>query len=300
MLLVGTTDHLEDLDRQFSLAEDVCVTAVAREAASHVAPLVFALVDQERIVRVEGNGVQPVARLDEVAGQSLAVDGGMLVVGLAGARLATVDPSRGTVEPVTAFSSVEGRADWENPAGSSPDLRSATVTDSGAWLVNVHVGGVWRSTDQGGTWSNVVQPAADVHEVVAGCGGRVVAAAAAGVGWSADDGVTWEWTREGLHAPYCRAVAVDGNTVFVTASTGPSTNDGRLYRGSLGGPMVPCTSGLPPCFPFNLDTGSVDARGGQVALGARDGRVYRSSDGGETFAQVTERVGGKVLVVRFA
>lgn len=300
MLLVGTTDHLEDLDRQLSLAEDVHVTAIARETLDGVSPSMYVLLDGERIVRVDGNGVDPVARLEEAAGQSLAADRGVLVVGLTGARLVTADPATGTVDPVTAFAGVPGRNEWENPAAPTPDLRSVTVTDSGAWLVNVHVGGVWRSPDRGASWTNVVPADADVHEVVAGSAGRVVAAAAGGVGWSTDDGVTWEWTAQGLHAPYCRAAAIDADAVFVTASTGPSTSDGRLYRGALGGPMEPCAHGVPESFPFNLDTGSIDARHGHAALGARDGRVFRSSDGGETFEQVTERVGGHVTVVRFA
>lgn len=301
MLLVGTSDHLEDVDRQLSLAEDVRVTAIARETVDGVSPQVFALFDDERVVRVDGDGVDPVATLGEAEGQCLAADRRALVVGLAGARVAAIDPVRGELKPVPAFDVVAGRGDWENPAGPTPDLRSAAITDSGAWLVNVHVGGVWRSADEGATWANVIEPDADVHEVAAGSGGRLVVAAAVGVGWSTDDGLTWTWTDGGLHAPYCRAVAVDGDAVYVTASTGPSTTDGRLYRGRLGaGLLEQCANGLPQSFAFNLDTGSLDARDGHVALGARDGRVYRSSDGGTSFDLVTERVGGRVHVVRFA
>jgi hypothetical protein len=299
LLLVGTSDHLEDLDRQLSLAEDVQVTAIAGQAVPAPGPVLYALLDRKRIVRVQGNGVEPVASLEEPAGQSMAADGRDIVVGLTDARLVTVDPLQGTIDPVTAFAGVDGREEWENPAAPTPDLRSAAITDSGAWLVNVHVGGVWRSTDRGATWVNVVTPEADVHEVAAGAGGRLVAAAAGGVGWSVDDGVTWEWTDRGLHSPYCRAAAIDGDTFFVTASTGPVTSDGRLYRGSIGGALEPCANGVPESFPFNLDTGSVDARHGQVALGVRDGRVYRSSDGGDAFEQVTERVGGRIAVLRF-
>lgn len=301
MLLVGTSDHLEDVERQLSLAEDVRVTAIAREASGMVSPQAFALFDDERVVRVDGDGVDPVARLGEALGQCLAADPRSLVVGMAGARVAAIDPVRGDVEPVPAFDAVAGREEWENPAGPTRDLRSAAITETGAWLVNVHVGGVWRSADQGRTWANVIEPEADVHEVVTGNGGRVVVAAAVGMGWSLDDGLTWAWTDAGLHAAYCRAAAVDGDAVYVTASTGPSTADGRLYRGRLGGgALEQCTNGLPASFAFNLDTGSVDARGGHVALGARDGRVYRSSDEGSSFELLTERVGGRVRVVRFA
>jgi hypothetical protein len=299
VLLVGTTDHLEDLDRQFTLAEDVQVTAIAGGTPTGYDGAVYALLDGERVVRVGEFDVAPVARLEAAEGQSMAADGGMLVVGLQRARLVRVDPSSGSVSALRAFESLEGRETWENPAGPTPDLRSLAMSDSGAWLANVHVGGVWRSTDRGATWANVIPPESDVHEVAAGRDGRVVAAAAVGVGWSTDDGVSWDWTSDGLHARYCRAVAIDGRTVYVTASTGPTTDDGRLYRGPLGGPFEPCAGGLPESFAFNLDTGSVAARDGQVALGARDGRVWRSADAGDTFGLVTERV-GRVRVLRFA
>lgn len=298
MLLVGTTDHLEDLDRQFTLAEDVQVTAIAADRRTVSGGGVYVLVDDERVVKVGEFDVAPVAQLQAPDGQSMAADRGVLVVGLQRARLAQVDVSSGVVSPVQSFESVDGHDAWENPAGPSPDLRSLAVGDSGSWLANVHVGGVWRSTDRGATWANVVPPEADVHEVAAGSNGRMVAAAAIGAGWSIDDGVTWDWSTDGLHADYCRAVAVDGQTMYVTASTGPSTGDARLYRGPLGGPFEQCTGALPASFPFNLDTGSVTAQDGQVAIGARDGRVWRSADAGDTFGLVTERV-GRVRVLRF-
>lgn len=302
MLLLGTTRHLEDLDCQYSLAEDVVVTAIAAGApAAPAAPAAYVLLDGERIAGIDEFELVPIAELPKPGppAQSLAVSDGSLLVGFAGAHLAVVDPRGGTVSAVDAFEHVAGREEWENPAGVTPDLRSIAVTDAGTWLVNVHVGGVWRSTDRGAQWENVVAPPADVHEVVAAPNGRVVAAAAGGFGWSTDDGRSWDWTAQGLHASYCRAVALDGDTAYVAASTGPSTSDARLYRCRLGGVPEPCGGGLPASFPFNLDTGSLAARDGHVALGTRDGQVWRSSDGAATFEAITERV-GHVLVLRFA
>jgi photosystem II stability/assembly factor-like uncharacterized protein len=163
----------------------------------------------------------------------------------------------------------------------------------------VHVGGVWRSKDRGESWQNVIPPEADVHEVVAGDSGCVAVAAAIGFGWSEDGGDTWQWTTDGLHAGYARAVALDGDTAFVTASTGPETTDGRLYRCHLGEPLVPCSGGLPDSFPFNLDSGSIAASAGQVALGTRNGRVFRSGDSGSTWSLAAERM-RPVRVLRFS
>jgi hypothetical protein len=299
MLLLGTKRHLEDLDRQFTLAEDVSVTAIAVGTGGGVWGA-YVLLDSNRIARVDEYELAPVARVELGAGQSMAaVDGGMLV-GIAGARLARLDLMEGGVSAVESFDAVPGRTTWENPAGPSPDLRSIAVTEAGAWLPNVHVGGVWRSADSGAAWVNVIEPDDDVHEVVTGRGGVVVAAAARGFGWSLDDGATWQWTTDGLHLSYCRAVAVDGDVAYVTASTGPSTRDGRLYRAErLGAAFTPCGGGLPESFPFNLDTGSLAARDGEVALGTPGGQVWRSRDRGDTFETVTERV-GRVQVLRFA
>lgn len=298
MLLLGTIDHLEDVDRQYTVAEDVDVCAIASRPGAPEGTGAYALVDGARVLEV---GEEQVVELGRIAGggaQCMAATGDGLVVGLCGARLAYMDQREGTSAPVSAFDAVEGRGSWDNPAGTSPDLRSIAVTGAGTWLVNVHVGGVWRSVDRGETWTNVVAPEDDVHEVVAGDAGTVVAAASRGFGWSTDDGETWQWSSDGLHARYCRAVAADGDRVFVTASTGPSTRDGRLYRARLGTAFEQCRQGLPESFPFNLDTGSLTARAGEVAFGTRAGEVFRSTDEGTSFNAVTERV-GHVRVLRF-
>jgi hypothetical protein len=307
VLIVGTTSHLEDLDRSYTYAQDVSVTALAVGSldggAGSLLPSasrpVWSLLDQDRIVRLEEFDVDPLVRLPAATAQSMAAaTEGRLVLGLEGAQLLTISPD-GVVGELSSFNTVEGRDAWRNPAATSPELRSIAVSSTGVWFVNVHVGGVWRSDDSGQSWRNVIPPESDVHEVVTGDGGRVAVAAAIGFGWSEDAGDTWHWTTEGLHASYSRAVALDGDTAFVSASTGPETTDGRLYRCRLGDSLEPCAGGLPASFPFNLDTGSVAASAGQVALGTRNGRVFRSSDSGSTWEVAAEGM-RRVSVLRFS
>lgn len=292
MLYVGTKTHLEELDRSYTVAEDTEVVALA--ASPGEPGEVFALLDGERVDQVGELELSPRYKIAPPAGQSLALTtDGRQLVGLAGAHilLATRD---GAVEVVSSFDSVPGRDSWENPAGPTPDLRSLAVASDGTWFAGAHVGGLWRSRDSGATWENLVEPKADVHQVLAGEAGLVCVAAAGGFGWSEDGGESWSWSSEGLHAPYCRAVALDGTTVYLGASTGPRGEDGRLYRAEIGGAFEQCTSGLPPSFPFNIETATLAAGRGQVAFGTSSGDVYRSGDGGASF----ERVAAEMRPVR--
>src|SRR4051812_19882862 len=210
MLLVGTEKQLVDLDAERVVA-DAAVTALAPP---------FVLVEERRILRVDGTEI---GALDEQDGQSIAPLGATnALVGRTGARLAVV--SAHDAYALSSFDSVPGRDEWENPANPTPDTRTLAVDAAGRIFVNVHVGGLWLSEDEGQTWEGVVEPDADIHEVVAE-DRRVVVAAAVGFGWS-DDGAAWHWTTDGLHASYARATAIDGDIVFVSASDGPFTHRG--------------------------------------------------------------------------
>jgi photosystem II stability/assembly factor-like uncharacterized protein len=307
MLIVGTRAHLEDLDRSYTYAVDVAVTAVAVGTSyggvgsllPGAARPTWCLLDGERIVLLDEFDMTLVTRFAEPSAQSLAAGPtGTLLVGLDGAHLLTVSPD-GTVGPVTAFDEVPGRNGWGNPAAALPELRSIAISGNDTWYVNVHVGGLWRSTDKGQSWDNVVPAESDVHEVVTGESGTVAVAAAIGFGWSTDGGDTWSWSTDGLHASYARAVALDGETAYLTASSGPAASDGRVFRCRLGESFEQCSAGLADPFPYNLDTGSLAAEGGNVALGTRHGQVFRSPDSGATWDLAGDGM-RPVRVVRFA
>ena len=293
MLLIGTTRGLRVLETGAAFAAGASVTALAvgRPGSS------YALLDRRRIVLVDGEAgdARPVGELPESDGQSLAVlADGTIVVGRSGAMLSLVGP-RGEIRDVDAFQTVSGRDGWENPAGPTPDTRTMDAGD-GRWWVNVHVGGVWWSGDVGQSWHPAVEPGADVHEVRAGTEGRVAVAAAVGFGWSEDDGQSWSWTTDGFHASYLRAVALEGDVAFVSASDGPFTRNGGVYRSRLGSGFVRCEAGLPDKFSGNVDSGRLDARGGHAALGFAD-RVYVSEDNGVTWRDTL--IGDLITTVRF-
>jgi hypothetical protein len=208
-----------------------------------------------------------------------------VLVGASDARLYRV--AEGGLERVHSFDKVEGRDEWYTPWGGPPDSRSISE-DSNFLYVNVHVGGIVRSADEGATWEPTIDIDADVHRVWA-VDGQVFAACARGLAVSEDRGGSWAIRTEGLHAVYCRGVALSGDTVLVSASTGPRGGRSALYRAAArGGVFERCRSGLPEWFDDNIDSPCLDALPdeGAAAFGTEDGRVFGSRDEGGTWTEV--------------
>jgi hypothetical protein len=254
----------------------------------------WVVLDRDAVTTADGD---PNVTFPELSPRCVAArPGGGALVGTAEARVFEVADD-GTAQPLASFDAIPTRDGWYTPWGGPPDTRSLAVTSAGDALVNVHVGGIWLNPAGSDTWEPVVEVDADVHQVVAGPDGRtVVAAAAIGCAVSVDGGRSWRWSDHGLHGSYCRAVAVAGDVVLVTASTGPFSNSGALYRRPLtsDGPFERCTNGLPESFPFNLDTFWVDAAEDHAVLGTSDGRLFTSGDAGASW----ERVAGDFGEIR--
>lgn len=212
---------------------------------------------------------------------------GGLLVGAERARLLRLEG--GALQPVRSLDETPGRQTWHTPWGGPPAVRSLARDRAGRLHVNVHVGGIPRSLDGGATWQPTIDVDADVHQVLAHpvLADVVLAATAMGLARSDDGGGSWRFERDGMHADYCRAVAVSGGTVLVSASTGPAGRRAAVYRAPLEGParFERCTAGLPQWFDANVDTGCLAAGGDTVAIGTADGSLFRSEDGGATWRE---------------
>jgi hypothetical protein len=248
----------------------------------------WALVDGSTVMRATNGGWHTALELTGTREQSLRAILALsdeAIVGWGGSLVRVFETKR--FEPIEAFDNVSGREDWHAVGSSTPYVRSLTETAEGVLLANVHVGGIPRSTDGGATWAPTIDVDADVHQVRAHPDRPelVLAAAAVGVCRSDDAGATWSVSTEGLHATYCRAVALAGDVMFVSASTGPFTEQGALYRRAIDsdGPFERCRDGLPEWQPRNIDTGCLDAEGELVVFGGADGVVYASEDAGHSW-----------------
>ena len=279
-VLVGTPDGRVRLGDGVELGEQV--TALAGE---------WAVTDGRTLWR----GTERMADLDGPAATCVLPTSAGVFVGTEEAHLLRfVD---GVVEQVVSFDEAEGRGGWYTPWGGPPDVRSLSAGPDGSIYVNVHVGGILRSTDGGRRWRPTIDVDSDVHQVLAS-GDDLLAATAYGLARSGDGGRQWAFLTDGMHATYSRAVAVAAGSVLVSISRGPGGEESALYR-LVDGSFERCRHGLPEWFPGNLDTGCLAACGDTVAAGTGDGSVYVSTDAGrswDTAATGLGRISGLTLV----
>jgi hypothetical protein len=281
--MVGTASGVRELGPRPSTAlegRDVTAAVAAGGEA-------WAVLDGRAVWHREGDGAWQEACVVEGARATWLFPAAIgLLVGTAEAHLLVLRD--GHVERVEAFDAAPGRADWYTPWGGPPDTRSISG-NADALYVNVHVGGIVRSTDRGQTWQPTIDVDADVHQVLLDPrSGLLLAATAGGLATSADGGETWQFATAGLHARYQRAVAVADGTVLASASTGPSGRQAAVYRRPLAGdePFERCRAGLPDWFGANIDTGCLAAAGPAAAFGTADGEVFVSEDAGQSWRRL--------------
>ena len=284
-ILVGTVDglHVLDIDGQLEAIHHPARSVVALAGTNSD---LWALLDGSEVWRTDGgDGWASVAELGDLRGHCVALTRAGTLIGTSQARLLRVTESG--LEELTAFEAVPRRSSWYTPWGDPPDTRSI-AEDGEAVYVNVHVGGIPRSRDLGDTWVPTIDVDADVHQVWT-APGRVLAACARGLAVSENGGDVWTVRTEGLHATYCRAGAICGETVLVSASTGPSGSNSAVYRGRVdGGSLERSARGLPEWFDQNIDSHCIDALpdGSLAAFASADGRVFVSDDEGASWVEV--------------
>ena len=285
-ILVGTNNGLYQLSDERSLrlaGHDL--TWIGKDASG-----LWAIVDGSEVWHSTSEGDwKQIASFDTLQANCLLLTLSGILVGTSEAHLFALRD--GVLEPVHSFEQAEGRDTWFTPMGGPPDVRSMSADPNGTLYVNVHVGGILRSGDDGKSWHATIDVQADIHQVLCDPdSGLVLAATARGLAVSADGGRTWQFQTEGLHGNYLRAVAVAGEMVLVTASTGPFTHRAALYRRPVngGGHFERCELGLPGWFSKNIDTFCLAAFGPEVVVGNSEGMVFTSLDQGRSWTAAAE------------
>jgi len=282
-ILVGTRDGLFAFDlaghRTSRDHDGRPVTSIMRDGSQ-----LWAIVDRSEIWHAPDGRWRHVTTLEGLEASCITMTDAVHV-GSSEARLFRLAGS--VLEPVEAFDVVEGRGSWFTPWGGPPETRSISEWGSDVY-VNVHVGGILHTEDGGAHWDPTIDIDADVHQV-ATAKGLVVAATAEGLATSSDRGATWTLRADGLEARYARGVAVYGEQVLVSTSSGPRGGRAAVYRAPLaGGSFERCRGGLPEWFDDNIDSGCLDALndGSYAAFGTADGGVYGSDDGGHAWNEL--------------
>jgi len=259
---------------------------------------VLAIVDGHTLQQRNSDGAWTTVATSDCALACCVACGGNVYLGTEDARVLRLTASN-ELGVLVGFQTVEGRETWAagqalvNGVLLGPPLgvRSIAATTDGVLLVNVHVGGIPRSTDAGASFHPTIAVASDVHEVRAHPArpNIVAAAAAAGLCISRDGGRTWSIHTPGLHATYCSAVAFLGDDVLISASRDHFAPRGRVYRRPIDDdvPLIPLGDGLPEWTQGIVDTHCIDVRSSRVAIADRAGGVYVSRDAGRSWSTLS-------------
>ncbi len=233
-----------------------------------------------------------------------------------------VSPADGSVyagtEPSMLFKSTDGGRSWREmealrrlpsaPTWSFPPRPwtshvrwvAPNPRDAGLLLVGIELGGLMRSEDGGESWADHAPGAQrDVHALAwhPGAPERAYEAGGGGAAWSRDGGRTWQPADAGRDLHYTWALAVDPDDPdrwYVSASPGPRyahSDDGDarayIYRWRGDGPWEALGGGLPQ--PLDSMPYALLALPGALFAGLRDGRIYVSWDGGDTWEALPVR-----------
>lgn len=164
----------------------------------------------------------------------------------------------------------------------------------------VEIGGIFRSDDRGESWSLCDHGliSADVHGIATlrDAHGRHIALATTnrGLHRSEDRGATWQFQELAAPWQYTRVVVPsldDPATVFLTIGNGPPGNSGRLLRSRDYGTTWSQVTlpGEINSTVWCLATHPADPR--LMFLGTNLGQLFRSDDGGDTWARLQQEFG---------
>jgi photosystem II stability/assembly factor-like uncharacterized protein len=215
--------------------------------------------------------------------------------------------------PAAFYASADGGVTWEKL--NAPGIAQSSEINRGPTRVTqilfdpvvrdtiwacVEIGGMYRSRDRGKTWEFLVKGmiSGDMHGAAvipeANGGRSILTTSNAGLQRSEDGGDSWR--PEKLDSPwqYTRAIVPhpsDPRTLFLTNGDGPPGTTGRLLRSKDGGrswEVLPLPGRL-NSTPWAVATHRADPK--LMFVGTNCGQIFRSADGGDTWARLAHEFG---------
>lgn len=191
--------------------------------------------------------------------------------------------------PGAIFRSTNAGLSWSLASGSPPVPRPLLSITTGPATGTVLVGwqhGIYRSTDDGVTWSSIVSITNQYAECFAiDSSGALLAGTHNGVLRSTDNGL--HWSPSGLNSLFIYVLYVSPYTKAVLAATTAgvflSTDNGITWSPKNHGVKLVRIVSLAPTSQ------------GTILAGTWGGGVYRSSDRGTTWEQKTEGLSGSTF-----
>lgn len=183
-------------------------------------------------------------------------------------------------QELVALQDIPSRPDWSfppRPWTSHVRWIAPSPHDHEVVLVGIELGGLMRTEDGGASFSDHrPQAARDVHCLAwhPSAPGRAYEAGGDGAAWSRDGGRSWDKANAGRDRRYAWALAVDSadpDRWFVSEGSGPW----QMIEGPLHSHV------------YALATGQ-----GQLFAGLGDGTLLQSEDGGDSWNELGERIGG--------
>ena len=201
-------------------------------------------------------------------------------------------------EECTGFQAVPESSKWffhsETRKSHVRDLRAAPG-DPTRMYAGIEVGGIVRSTDGGRSWQQLPGTDDDIHFINLSQArpDRVYAATAAGPYRSDDGGTYWIPIKTGLERRYSVQISAapdDSDVVLVAVSSNAGRQNAQFYRSTSAGKDWHRIDsvGADDDMVIAIDWDTDDPR--QVYAGTDKGRIYQSSDGGESWEQLSLRV----------
>jgi hypothetical protein len=186
------------------------------------------------------------------------------------------------------FRSDDGGDTWTASNTGLPTLNtSAVLAMNGSVFTAVDWYGVYRSDDGGGTWASKSTGFFDITFVkgFTQVGPDILVTGASGMYRSGDAGESWSSSQAGIRAADVRDILIQNGTVYAATfgSLFFSTDSGSTWTQGVGinAPALNAVAALGSDLYIGTSHGSLDLQ-----------EVYRSSDGGITWAPTAEDLSG--------